>query len=219
VTARLVVAFDLDGTLVDSSRDIGRALSGGLADLGALPAGTLLSDAVVRPWIGHGARALCVAATAALASTVDVDALLARFRARYAEGLVVDTAPYPGVVDALRALRDDGLALAVATNKPGAFARPIVDALLPATFAVVVGPDDVGPAKPDPAMLVAAGRAAGGPVAAYVGDSDVDVATAQRAGVPFVGVGWGIGPITAGGLVVDAAGMVDAVRAIVAERS
>ena len=215
-----VVAFDLDGTLVDSSRDIGLALSRALHDLAVLGGGDdRLADAVVRPWIGHGARALCAAAAAALAPSLDVDALLARFRVRYAQCLVVETAAYPGVRAALDALRGDGVALAVATNKPGAFARPIVDALLPGLFDAVLGPDDVGPPKPDPTMLRAAARAVDGTLAAYVGDSDVDVATAQRAGVPFVGVAWGIGPITAGGLVDDAAAMVDAVRAIVAERS
>jgi len=103
------------------------------------------------------------------------------------------------VLEALTALRERGATVAIATNKPGVFARPLVDALFPAgMFAAVLGPDDAGAHKPDPALLRAIDGGAAftaarrSRVRAYVGDSPVDAETAKAAGVPFVGVAWGL---------------------------
>ncbi len=212
--AGVAVAFDLDGTLVDSTADLARALSRAV--------GLALTVDDVRPWIGHGARSLVATAIGARRLEHDVDDALARFRVAYQDALVVDTRPYPGVVDALRALRSDGLVLTVATNKPGGPAREIVAQLLPGLFTAVLGPDDAGATKPDPALLAACARAAGMPLAAFVGDSDTDVATAARAAVPCVAVTWGLrdrAALAGATFVVDdAAAMVDAVRRIVRER-
>src|SRR6516162_3536268 len=93
-----LVLFDLDGTLVDSAPDIAAALNAALADLGQ-PTHPL---PVVKSYVGDGAAKLVERAVAP-ESTVDPDALLERFKVRYAERVCVDTKPYPGIVDALEA--------------------------------------------------------------------------------------------------------------------
>lgn len=212
----VVVGFDLDGTLVDSVDDIAAALNLALADVGRPALPTLR----VRGFVGRGARNLVAQAVAATnrdhaAATNDdddvvVDDLLARFRAHYERDLAVHTRPFDGVVEALDALRAAGVVVGVATNKPGALARPLVDRLLPGRCAAVLGPDDVGGLlKPDPAILRALGRACGDvDVACYVGDSAVDVDCARAAGIPVVGVTWGLRPDEArtADVVVDAPG-------------
>jgi phosphoglycolate phosphatase len=192
-----VVGFDLDGTLVDSVADIAAAVNAALAERGRAP----LAVSQVRAFVGHGARNLVSQALAvdddALHDDV-IDDVLGRFRAHYARDLAVHTKPFDGVVVALDTLRAACVVVGVATNKPGVFARPLVQSLLPGRVDHVLGPDDVGGAlKPDPAMLVALARAGGDPrgmLACFVGDSAVDVACARAAGVPVVGVTWGLRP-------------------------
>ena len=188
-----VIVFDLDGTLVDSVGDIAAALNAALRETGA----RAQSVDVVRGFVGHGARRLVQSALAA--AGVDpacTDDVLARFQAHYAQNLVGETRAYDGVPAMLASLRAStpAVALGIATNKPGAFARPLVEALFPGVFAAVLGPDDVGTLKPDPAVVHAIARAAGGDVVAFVGDSGVDMETARNAGVRAVGVAWGLRP-------------------------
>ena len=187
-----LIAFDLDGTLVDSAHDLTSALNAALVERGI---GALDPD-VLRHFVGDGARNLVLRALrAANAPTTDadVDALLVAFRDTYGRMSLDTTLPYPGVVDVVARLKLSGFVLAVATNKPGAFARVIVDALFPHhLFDVVLGPDDAGALKPDPAMLALAEARTGAVLKAYVGDSEVDVQAAAAHGVPSVAVGWGL---------------------------
>jgi phosphoglycolate phosphatase len=198
-----VVAFDLDGTLVDSVADIAAALNIALRERGRAPVGV----DEVRRLVGHGARNLCARAWAASApergpvtdpaAVADdvVDELLGAFRAHYARDLATLTRPFDGIPAALDALRAAGVVVVVTTNKPGVLARPLVEALLPGRCAAVIGPDDVGGRlKPDPAMVRAAAVAGGSDVVCFVGDSAVDIDTARAAGVPVVGVAWGLRP-------------------------
>ncbi len=181
-----MIIFDLDGTIVDSTEDLAASANAALAALG-LPG---RSSAEVRAFIGEGARRLIERAVAPRAELVD--RALALFLEHYSEHLVDATTVYPGVREAILSLEGP---LAVATNKPGRFARRILahEGLLDRFVAVLGG--DEGPRKPDPALvdrlrsLVAAPREA----TVLVGDSRVDRETAANAGVRFVGVGWGIG--------------------------
>jgi phosphoglycolate phosphatase len=196
-----IIAFDLDGTLVDSVGDLASALNAALSEM----PGTLgpLSVDVVRGFVGNGARVLVQRTLRAVGRgdvdgnvrDDDTDALLAKFRAHYDRGLVDQTRPFDGVPASLSALREMGARLAVATNKPGGPARAVVDALFaPGTFELVLGPDDVGSLKPDPAILARIALQMKGGVFAFVGDSGVDVETARNAGVRAVGVAWGLRP-------------------------
>ena len=189
VLKRPIVAFDLDGTLIDSVVDLGQALNAALLEQGLLP----FDMPSVRGFVGRGARHLVLQALTERSSPDRVDEALAAFQRHYASGLLGATRPFAGIPEALASLSADAT-LAVATNKPGAFARALVEALLPGRIAVVLGPDDAGALKPDPKVLHVVGQRLGGPVACFVGDSPIDIETARNAGLPVVAVSWGLSP-------------------------
>jgi phosphoglycolate phosphatase len=166
-----LIVFDLDGTLIDSVGDINDALGRTL--------GRTFTDADVARWIGSGVKELLRRAGAG----GDLDEVATRYRAEYARAPVVHTRPYLRVKETLAQLP---MAKAIATNKPGQLARTIVDKLgLAEHFALVLGEDDVGARKPDPLIVDIARGKLGATRAAtlYVGDSLVDAATANAAGV------------------------------------
>ncbi len=183
-----VIGFDLDGTLVDSIADIAAALNEalGVVGLAAHPID------VVRDFVGDGARVLVDLALQAHGSDVDVDLVLKHFRDAYARDPVGLTVPFAGIEDLLAALVDH--TLVVVTNKPGDFARTIVEQLFPDRFAMVVGADDLGCHKPDPWVLKEVAHRLGARVDIFVGDSDNDLAVARAAGAHAVGVLWGLRP-------------------------
>jgi phosphoglycolate phosphatase len=194
VTIRLV-AFDLDGTLVDSLRDLAEAVNDLLAERGASP---LPLDEVAR-MVGDGAATLVARATAAAGLPPSTDAL-ARFLEIYDARLLAWTRPYPGIPELLAALKPR-VRLAVLTNKPLAATRAILSGLaLDAYFEEVVGGDGPFPRKPDPAGLRHLMHHADADPAAtlLVGDSRVDWQTAQAAGsqICLVRYGFGFGGVT-----------------------
>lgn len=194
-----LVLFDLDGTLVDSAPDLCAAVAAALRGVGLPPHDV---DAV-RSMIGEGQRVLierAVTRAGATPSTALIDDVLFRFRSYYSEHLVVRTTLYQHVRETLRALSHDrGLPLAVATNKPGAWARRIIEAfdLLDCfgSLSRVLGEDDVGARKPDPRLLLSLCQAAGVPPAEtlMVGDSAIDRQAAARAGTQFAFCTFGFG--------------------------
>jgi phosphoglycolate phosphatase len=187
--ARIVV-FDLDGTLVDSSRDLASAVNAALAAVA--PGTPPLPLDVVRSFIGEGAGRLISRALAQAGLHHAPEAVLPVFLECYSRCLLETTRPYPGIVEALDALRPR--ALAVLTNKPGAMSRVILEGLsLAGRFRAVYGGGDVPSRKPDPEGLQRLLAEAGVPAAeaVLVGDSAIDVLTARAAGVRSVGVTWG----------------------------
>jgi phosphoglycolate phosphatase len=189
---RLVV-FDLDGTLVDSCRDLATGVNRALAQVA--PGQPPLPDEAVRSFVGDGAAVLISRSLARAGLALPVETVLPVFLDCYREVLLDTTRPYPGVAEALDALRD--LLLAVLTNKPGDMSRTILDGLgLSRYFFSVVGGGDVAQKKPDPEglrALMSAARAAPQQTV-MVGDSAVDVATARAAGARVVGVTYGLAP-------------------------
>ena len=189
------VAFDLDGTLIDSAADIQHALNAALKKAGL----ERFDLDIVRSWIGDGPDALLAQALARL-GRADADADL-RTRLRRWYDIASLAAPlslgqvYPGIPALLMALRRH-LPLAVATNKPTPLARAVLEAagLLP-LLRGVFGADSAAQRKPAPPLLLATARALG--VAqtrlAMVGDSALDVQAAEAAGCPALLVGWGYG--------------------------
>jgi phosphoglycolate phosphatase len=176
------VVFDLDGTLIDSLPDVTNAANALLADEGLPP----LPQSVVRGFIGWGERVFLDRLIAA--SDLDAaqyDALMGRFIAHYKK-CTGATLVYPGVLDALQALKADGFVLAICTNKPMEPLTSVLEALdLERWFDAVVAGDSLPVRKPDPAPLRFAFEQMGATEGVYVGDSDVDAATAKNAGVPF----------------------------------
>ena len=177
------IVFDLDGTLVDSAPDIQAAANKMLESEGLAP----LDLPTVIGFIGNGLPKLVERAMRARGLPMDRHgALTARTLAFYDAESTARTQPYPGLATALEDLRGQGFALAVCTNKPGAPARDILAQLdLARYFDAVIGGDTLPVKKPDPAPLRAAFEALGRK-GLYVGDSEIDAETAQRAGVPFL---------------------------------
>lgn len=185
-----LIAFDLDGTLIDSRRDLADSANELIVGLG----GRALPEDAVGRMVGDGARVLVERALAAAGVTDPGDAL-PRFLAIYDTRLLVHTRPYPGVRDAIEAARR-GARVTMLTNKPLHHTTRIVEALGWAPlFDEVVGGDNPLGRKPEPralqAMMTAAGVSPGETM--LVGDSKVDLETARRAGARCALVSFGFG--------------------------
>ncbi len=196
------MAFDLDGTLIDSRRDLADSANELLASYGAPP----LAHEEVIGMVGEGARVLIGRVLkAARATAAPIDEALGRFLDIYDRRLVDHTRPYPGIVETLRALAPE-CRLAVLTNKPRRTAVEILRHFgLIELFVEVIGGDSPLPRKPDPANLLAlCGQSAPGGIrpneALIIGDSWVDVETGRRAGAQVCFVEWGFGQPPAEGL-------------------
>lgn len=187
------IAFDLDGTLVDSAPDLIGTLNLLLAQEGIAP----LPFAEARPFIGHGARRLIergFAAQGQAPGPAAMDGLFARFLDHYQAHSADLTRPYPGVVEALTTLKSAGARLAVCTNKLTALSTPILKKLdLARFFDAVVGGDAAPAPKPDARHLIHAVEAAGGRIdrAVMVGDASTDAGAARAAGTGLVLVSFG----------------------------
>jgi phosphoglycolate phosphatase len=183
------LVFDLDGTLIDSRRDITTAINRMRGELG-LPAIPL---AAVVTMVGEGARLLVERALGPEVPPDQVDAALARYLRHYEEVCLDETAAYPGIEEMLVAL-GHRYPLALLSNKGEALSRRILDGLgLSRFFAEILGGDSLPTRKPDPAGLrVLAGRL-GLPVERLllVGDTWIDAETAHNAGCAFALVEWG----------------------------
>jgi phosphoglycolate phosphatase len=187
------IAFDLDGTLVDTAHDLIGTLNWLLAQEGVAP--LALHDA--RPFIGRGARWMIErgfqAAEAPLAPE-QVQPLFERFIARYEAHIADESRPFPGCVAALETLRAQGAKLCVCTNKLTGLSTALLDALdLTRLFDAVVGADAAPAIKPDARHLQAAIAAVGGSMdrAIMVGDAATDAGAARAAHVPLILVSFG----------------------------
>jgi phosphoglycolate phosphatase len=186
------VAFDLDGTLIDSRADLVASVNHVLRTLD-LPE---QAPETLYRYVGEGARVLVERALGPGHRDL-FDEGVHRFMDYYGEHLLDATVPYPGMVDLLDALAAHGVALSVLTNKPIALSRAILDGLaLSARFVGVIGGDSLSVRKPDPAGLDELRQLSGTSRARtmLVGDSGIDVATARAGGVAFCGVSWGLSP-------------------------
>jgi phosphoglycolate phosphatase len=191
------IAFDLDGTLLDTSDDLAAAVNGFLAELAHAP----LPVSAIRAMVGKGmgnlvrralAHARGVPPTAIDAATVD--AALVRYQARYAAILGRETRPYPGMAEGLARLQAMGFPLAVVTNKAARFVRPHLEqARIAHYFGLIVGGDTLATRKPDagPLLHVAAAFGIAPARLLMVGDSINDVAAARAAGCPVLVLPYG----------------------------
>ncbi len=176
------IVFDLDGTLIDSAPDIRMIANQVLAREGVAP----LTLPQTRSFIGNGAAIFITRMMAARdLPQADHPRLLASFIDRYETAFTLTTV-YDGVAEALSALTQAGFALGICTNKPLIPARAVLAHVgLQHHFAVVIGGDSLPSHKPDPAPLLRAFADLGTTGGLFVGDSEVDHETAQRAGLPF----------------------------------
>jgi len=185
-----LIAFDLDGTLIDSRRDLADSANQLIEELGGKPHS---EDAVAR-MVGEGARVLVERALTAAGLPFTPEAV-PRFLEIYDGRLLNHTLPYEGMLEIVREASAQAR-LAVLTNKPRRPAEQILEALgMRQYFAEVVGGDGPLPRKPDPAALQALMDVAGTTrdSTLMVGDSPIDHATAHGAGVRCCLTAYGFG--------------------------
>lgn len=173
------VIFDLDGTLLDTLEDLMDSVNATLTRFG-YPQRTLEE---IRRFVGNGAKVLIDLAVPAGA---DPEPVYAAFREYYQKNCQVKTAPYPGIMEMLASLH---LPVAIVSNKPDSAVKALCAEYFPGVFAL--GESSDCPRKPAPDMVFKAMRDLGVDRCIYVGDSEVDVATARNAGVPCLSVLWG----------------------------
>jgi phosphoglycolate phosphatase len=173
-----LIAFDLDGTLIDSRRDLADSANQLITELGGAP----LSEDSIGRMVGEGASVLVQRALAA-AGIPDAPGTLPRFLEIYDRRLMNHTRPYEGIADAVAAARRIARVI-VLTNKPAAPSQEILAAFaLLELFDEVIGGDSSLPRKPDPAAFLSAMQRAGATPdrSLLVGDSPIDHETAVRA--------------------------------------
>ena len=178
---KTAVLLDMDGTLLDTLADLHHAVNHALESCG-YPARTL--EEVCR-FVGNGARQLIRLATP---EGGDQEAVMAAFIPYYAENCNRLTKPYIGIVEALAVLKEK-YALAIVSNKPDVAAKELAQIYFPGIYAL--GESPACPRKPAPDMVFQAMKDLGAERCVYVGDSDVDIRTAENAGVPCLSVTWG----------------------------
>jgi phosphoglycolate phosphatase len=189
--AQVLIVFDLDGTLVDSARDLTDAGNALVAAYGVPP----LPQAQIVRMVGDGARELVRRLLAACRLDVPLDEALTRFLHEYNDRLVATTRPYEGVVELLEQISAVAR-LVVLTNKPEYATKRLLNNLdLERFFADVIAGDTAIARKPDPAGLLSLlQRARVTPSRALmVGDSVADLHTAVAAAVPACLVRYGFG--------------------------
>ena len=180
---KTAILFDLDGTLLDTLGDLHASTNAVLASFG-YPERTVDE---VRRFVGNGARRLIEQAVPA-GEDHRVDEVLAAFQTYYAAHCDILTRPYPGIPELLTRLGAQ-YPLAVVSNKPDRAVKELASIYFPTLYAR--GESTDCPRKPAPDMVFAAMKALGSDRCVYVGDSEVDVLTAQNAAVPCIAVTWG----------------------------
>ncbi|WP_025140489.1 phosphoglycolate phosphatase [Achromobacter sp. DH1f] len=199
------IAFDLDGTLVESAPDLVGAINAVLQAAG-YPAVTYPQ---AKAHVSRGAKWMIQWALTQ-AGEPEPEArsadLFPQFVDRYREHIADESRPFPGVVDAIQQLKAAGAKLVVCTNKPTALSVRLLTLLdMAPLFDGVVGLDAVTAPKPDPAHLIEAVQAVGGDVSrtVMVGDAAPDAGAARGAGTPLILVSFGYTEIPAADLKPD----------------
>jgi phosphoglycolate phosphatase len=200
-----VVAFDLDGTLVDTAPDLVGAMNTVLAEAGHPP----VAQAQGRRFIGRGGRYMLdqgFRAAGLELSPTELDARFERFLELYMARIADESRPFPGCVEALDALRAAGARLTVCTNKRTSLSVALLEALgIANRFEAIVGGDQPPAIKPDPRHLALAIEKAGGRQnrVIMVGDASPDAGAARAAGAGLILVDFGYAETSAADLCPD----------------
>ena len=179
----------MDGTLLDTLYDLWASTNAVLREL-KCPERTLEE---IRAYVGNGARNQIRCALPEGSADELVDKALARYQAYYAEHCNDHTRPYDGIVQMLETLKDAGKQLAVVSNKPDKMVKILSKEHLGTLLDVSIGetPQIARKPAPDTVFKALEELEVDKENAVYIGDSEVDVATAKQAGVPLIAVSWG----------------------------
>jgi phosphoglycolate phosphatase len=192
------IAFDLDGTLIDSVPDLAAATNATLAQNQYQP----VTEALVRSWVGNGAQVLMQRALSYVSAMpedapdlqVILEQIMPQFMHHYGEHLQKHSRLYPGVVDTLQQLKQAGFKLAIVTNKPYRFTVPLLTAFgLDELFSEVLGGDSLAKMKPDPMPLqhLLKQWQLDESQLLMIGDSKNDILAAKAANVMSIGLTYG----------------------------
>ena len=183
------VIFDLDGTLLNTLEDLRSAVNAALSLRGLPPRSTEEE----RQFVGNGIRNLMRRALPAGTEEAEIDAALADFKQYYGAHIHDSTVPYDGIPELLSSLRRRGIRIGVLSNKIDAASQQLIRHFFPGQTDVVFGEHEGIPRKPDPTSckLVMEQLDVKPEEVLYVGDSGVDMQTANNAGLTAVGVTWG----------------------------
>ena len=186
-----VYIFDLDGTLLDTLQDLANSVNYALSQHG-MPTHT--TDAI-RGFVGNGVRLLMERAVPDGAQNPQFEATYASFRQHYMQHSLDTTRPYEGIPELIHELKIRGCKMAVVSNKMMAATQSLVRHFFP-EIDVAIGEHESAGIRKKPApdtVYEALRQLAVSPklTAVYVGDSDVDIATARNSGLPCISVLWG----------------------------
>lgn len=186
-----LVIFDLDGTLVNTIEDVCHCFNVALERRGF----SAREDAFIASLVGKPLETIICGLLPEGANADDVTRVAKMYREVYGASDKPNTKPYPGVVDMLNKLQDDGVALAVNSNKPHEVAVEVVAQMFPGLNIAVSGYGNISSTKPDPegAKLLMRETGIVSKDTVYVGDTVVDVDTAANAGIDCIIVTWGQG--------------------------
>ena len=181
--------FDLDGTLLSTLNDLAASTNYALRTH-HMPERTLDE---VRQFVGNGVKKLMERAIPGGTDNPDFDNTYATFRQHYMQHNLDTTKPYPGIMEMLQQLHNEGKNVAVVSNKFYATTRDLCQHFFAHLVPVAIGEREDIRKKPAPDTVLEALRQMGvsSKGAVYIGDSDVDVMTAQNSGIPCISVLWG----------------------------
>jgi len=181
------VIFDLDGTLLDTLRDLCDSTNHALASFG-FPRRSLEE---IRSFVGNGIGNLVARSLPENTDAKTFEKVLSVFKEHYAKNSRNKTAPYPGIAELLEDLKREGVKTAVVSNKADFAVQTLVDDFFPGLVTVAIGELSGVARKPDPATTLLAMEKMGTCNVVYVGDSEVDVETAKNANISGIFVDWG----------------------------
>lgn len=184
-----IMIFDLDGTILDTLEDLYLSVNDALK-FNHLPERSIDE---IRLFVGNGIRKLIERAVPESATEIQIQQVHQAFTEHYTIHCKDHTKPYPGIPEVLRKLRNSGYQTAVVSNKADYAVQKLCQEYFPDLFDAVAGERDGIKRKPAPDAVQAILKAlhAQPEQAVYIGDSDVDILTAENAGMPCISVDWG----------------------------
>lgn len=180
------IIFDLDGTLLNTLLDLCDSVNFTLRSY-SYPERTVEE---VNSFIGNGVGEL-IRRSLPFGAEDKFDEALAKFKAYYGEHSNIKTHVYDGLIPMLKTLRYEGYKIGVVTNKVDFAAKSLCEEYLGDLVDITIGDRAGFPRKPEPDSVLEAMQILGCSKAIYVGDSDVDIATAKNASLPCIAVTWG----------------------------
>lgn len=183
------VLFDMDGTVLDTLSDLENAANTALRRF-CLPE---VSREKVRASLGNGADRLIRECVPEGTDEELLRRIVAWYRPWYEAHCCVETCPYPGILPLMERLKKRGIRQAIISNKADAAVRELADRFFPGLLEAAVGESRTVRCKPDPDAVLAAAARMGVAIAdcVYVGDTEIDIATARNAGMDCLAVSWG----------------------------